>query len=107
MITTNFCKIAYLPDTAKTSDSFQKETNLESKVITEYLELEDKTEILPQQHTFLFMKDHEPNFRNHPKCRLINPAKSNLGKVIRQLLDNINSAERKSAKFQQWLIHRL
>ena len=47
------------------------------------------------------MKDHEPNFQSLPKSRLINLSKSNLGKVSKQLFDNINSAVRESTKLQQ------
>ena len=86
----------------KSNDNIQREINLEAKVIAEHLELKDKIEILPEQYAFLSLKDHKPNFQNHPKYRLINPSKSNLGKVSKQLLDNINLAVRKSTKLQQW-----
>ena len=43
-------------------------------------------------------------FANHPTCRLINPAKSELGKVSKQILDNINSKIRKMTKLNQWKI---
>ena len=40
---------------------------------------------------FISLKDHKPDFENHPKCRLINPAKSQLGKVSKAILDKINN----------------
>ena len=86
----------------KSNDNTQREINLEAKTIAKHLELDDKIEILPEQHAFLSLKDHKPNFQSNPKCRLINPSKSNLGKVSKQLLDNINSTVRKSTKLQQW-----
>jgi len=37
------------------------------------------------------------------KCRLINPAKSNIGTISKQQhLDHINSAIRNNSKLQQW-----
>ena len=79
-----------------------KRDQLEAKVIAEHLELDDKIEILPEQQAFLSLNNLKPNFQNHPKCRLMIPLKSNLGKVSKQLLDNINSAVRESTKLQQW-----
>ena len=86
----------------KSNDNTQREINLEAKIIAQHLELNDKIEILPEQHAFLSFEDHKPNFQSNPKCRLINSSKSNLGKVSKQLLDNINSAVRESTKLQQW-----
>ena len=40
---------------------------------------------------FITLKDHKENFSSHPKCRLINPAKSNLGKVSKSILEKITS----------------
>ena len=37
------------------------------------------------------MKDHKPQFPNQVKCRLINPTKSEIGKISKKILDNINS----------------
>ena len=40
---------------------------------------------------FISLKDNKPDFENHLKCRLINPCKSQLGKVSKALLGKINS----------------
>ena len=48
------------------------------------------------------MKDHKPNFENNPKCRLINPAKSELGKVSKRLLEEINKTIKNATKVSQW-----
>ena len=49
----------------------------------------------------VFIRDKE-NFINHPKCRLINPAKSELGKVTKTFLDQINQKIRSSTSVSQW-----
>ena len=35
-------------------------------------------------------KDHKPNFGSNPKCRLINPTKTEIGKISKQILERIN-----------------
>ena len=46
--------------------------------------------------------DHKPDFENHPKCRLINPSKSSLGKVSKVILDRINNDIRDQVHVNQW-----
>ena len=36
------------------------------------------------------MKDHKSNFLNHPTTRLINPAKNEIGRINKQILDQTN-----------------
>ena len=47
-------------------------------------------------------KDHKDNFESNPKCRLINPSKSELGKVSKVILDNISNRLREKLKVNQW-----
>ena len=51
---------------------------------------------------FISLKDHKENFNNNPQCRLINPAKSNLGKVSKTILDRINNNIRTQTHSNQW-----
>jgi hypothetical protein len=44
------------------------------------------------------LKDHKENFENNPKCRLINPAKSESGKLSKVILDKINSNFRQTTQ---------
>ena len=39
---------------------------------------------------YITIKDHKENFDINPKYRLINPAKSELGKVAKMIVENIN-----------------
>lgn len=41
--------------------------------------------------TFITLNDHKPNFTTNPKCRLINPLKSELGKVSKFLIEKVNT----------------
>ena len=45
-----------------------------------------RTEQVAKQQAYITLKDHKDNLANHPTCRLINPAKSELGKVSKQLV---------------------
>ncbi|XP_044172000.1 uncharacterized protein LOC122956391 [Acropora millepora] len=51
---------------------------------------------------FLTLKDHKPDFENHTKCRLINPAKSDVGKISKSILDTVNSKIREQTGVYQW-----
>ena len=70
----------------------------QAKSIAQELNIDNRTEQIAKQQAFITLKDHKDNFANHPPCRLINPAKSELGKVSKQILDNI----RKMTKLNQW-----
>ena len=52
--------------------------------------------------SFITLKDHKENFENNPKCRLINPAKIELGKVSKHILEKINKSIREATKVNQW-----
>jgi hypothetical protein len=48
------------------------------------------------------MVDHKDDFNINPKCRLINPAKSELGKVSKTMIENINNKVRAEIRANQW-----
>ena len=48
------------------------------------------------------MKDHKYNFLNHPTTRLINPAKNEIGRISKQILDQINSKLCEILKVNEW-----
>jgi hypothetical protein len=51
---------------------------------------------------FIYLKDHKENFENNRKCRLINPAKRESGKLSKVILDKINSNLRQKLNSNQW-----
>ena len=53
-------------------------------------------------NTFKRNKDHKENFENNPKCRLINPAKSDSGKISKLILDKVNTHLRTILNVNQW-----
>ena len=42
--------------------------------------------------------NHKPNFENNPTTRLINPAKNEIGRISKQIIDTINN----TLKLRQW-----
>ena len=86
----------------KAKDAAVKKLNNEDKAIAKQLEIEDKVYSLSKREAFVTMKDHKDNFMNNPKCRLINPTKSELGKVSKQILTKIVTALRMKTKMNSW-----
>ena len=86
---------------AQVPESKVREVSLEAKKITTNLGLADRVEMHSRDVGFISVKDHKLNFENDPKCRLINPAKSQIGKISKIILERINSKVRDSTKLQQ------
>ena len=74
----------------------------EAKDIAKSLNLDDRIEGHSEKSAFITLKDHKDGFQNNPKCKLINPAKSEIGKVSKKILDSINSQVREKTDLIQW-----
>ena len=59
----------------KSNDELVRELDGQSARIAERLKLDDRIEKLAMKEAFITLKDHKPNFSDHPTCRLINPLK--------------------------------
>ena len=59
-------------------------------------------EVIAEREPFVTLKDHKQDFTNKPACRLINPAKSEVGIISKQILEKINSQVRSASGLQQW-----
>ena len=53
-------------------------------------------------HYFITLKDQKENFLNNPKTRLLYPAKNELGRISKAILDKINLNLRNATKVNQW-----
>ena len=83
------------------NDTFQN-IEKERKNIASSLNISNLIELMNKEKAFISLKDHKPDFENHPKCRLINPAKSQLGKVSKAILDKINRIITTQTQINQW-----
>ena len=64
--------------------------NSEAKRIAEKLKLDDRIQQLQETEAFISVKDHKEGFPNSPSFRLINPSKSEIGKISKHILNKIN-----------------
>ena len=78
------------------------EINSEARILTSKLDLADRVQCYAKKPAFITLNDHELNFDNNPKYRLINPAKSEVGKISKVLLDKINNEVRCKTNLNQW-----
>ena len=76
--------------------------NEEASEITEKLLLGDRVQCIAPNEAFITIKDHKPNFPNNIKCRLLNPCKSEIGKISKKYLENINESVRNALNVNQW-----
>ena len=83
-------------------DDTRRSVNIMDKRIASSLGIEDRVDSIPGNECFVTLKDHKPDFQNKPSVRLLNPNKSNIGKVSKQKLAIINTKVREHLGVQQW-----
>ena len=76
--------------------------NMEARDIAKDQDLDERIESFSSRGAFITLKDHKENFQNDPKCRLINPAKSEIGKISKKLIERINREILEKTEVQQW-----
>ena len=86
----------------KSNDELVEKLDAQSARIAERLKLDDRVEKLAKTEAFVTLKDHKPNFNDHPTCRLINPSKREIGAISKHILDDINTSIITSTKINQW-----
>ena len=64
--------------------------NLEAKTNAELINLDERIECIVRTPVLVTLRDHKPDFRKNPPCRLINPARNELGKVTKLIIEKIN-----------------
>ena len=62
----------------------------EARTISKVLNIDDRVESMAMKEAFITLKDHKENFANKPTCRLINPSKTEVGRISKQILEEIN-----------------
>ena len=97
LLTENMTKIY-----KKSSRTKVNKINYNAKRIAEDLSLEDCVEKIYENEAYITIKDHKKNFPNKISCRLINPSKSDIGRISKQILDKINLKLTSDTKVNQW-----
>ena len=86
----------------KAEPSVKNDINMEAKQITKKLKINNRIDCMAEKDAFISIKDHKENFPNKVKCRLINPAKTEVGKISKHHLEKINNSIRTKTHMNQW-----
>ena len=87
---------------AKQSGNEKAAIDAEAKAIAEKLKIVDRAEAFAKRNAYITLKDHKENFANNPKCRLINPAKGEMGIVSKKRLESIIARVHSATNVNQW-----
>jgi len=79
-------------------DDMFNEINTEAQEIAGGLGLAERMDVLAKADAFVTLKDHKPNFNDTLPCRLLNPAKPELGVVSKTILERMTGQLRKHVK---------
>ena len=79
-----------------------RKVNKAHKKIVNNLDIEDRVFKTANRECFVTLKDHKDNFKNNPKCRLLNPTKCEVGKVSQQILTKKLNIIRRKTGLKQW-----
>ena len=88
--------------TKKHQSNQETSINLEAKRIAKPIFLGARIECIARTPAFVTLKDHKLDFRQNPSCRLINPAKNELIKVGKLIIEKINKKLISELHFSQW-----
>ena len=76
--------------------------NKEAAVLVGKLDLSDRVQVHTNNECFVTFKDHKPNFYAAKQCRLINPAKTEVGRISKQILEKIVLEVREKTRSNLW-----
>ena len=86
----------------KTNTKIKDKINKKGKEILKNKEALHRLNINKESNCFFTLKDYKENFPNNPTVRLINPAKNEIGRISKVILDKINSSLVNQLKVNQW-----
>ena len=73
-------------------DKISYKGNADGKKIIENKEVVNRRFVNGSNSCFITLKGYKPNFLNNSKIRLLNPAKNELGRISKSILDRINTS---------------
>ena len=86
----------------KTNKNCINKINKDASMIAKPLSIDDRIEKIQESQTYITVKDHKDNFPHSISCRLIDPSKTDIGKISKAILDKINIQLLSSIKVNQW-----
>ena len=86
----------------KVPPDLEKELKSEAKMLAHRLGIVDRVEKYNTKNCFITIKDHKSDFKTNPECRLINPAKTLIGRVSKIIVQDICDSLRLALNINQW-----
>ena len=86
----------------KTNQTKVNLINKQAYKIANKLGIDNRMQSLQESQAYITIKDHKENFPANPSFRLINPSKTDVGKISKQILDRINKDLLPSVEVNQW-----
>ena len=90
-------------DLSNNRNNLENTINKEAKLITDKLKISERVNKLNKKDCYLLLKDHKPNFNNKITTRLINPTRTEIGKISKTILEKTNQQIKEKLKLQQWI----
>ena len=87
---------------ASNNNNIKKKINATGKLVLRNNKVLKRIQTNGKNNCFISLKNHKENFQNNPTVKLINPAKNELGKISKVILDKINKKTRENLQFNQW-----
>ena len=75
----------------------------EAKTIDNNYDIAESVDCLLMTDAFITWNGYKPNFTTNPKCRLISPSNSELGKVSKFLIEVVSIIIRDKSILNQWI----
>ena len=79
-----------------------KRINRQARKTVKPFDVADRFDTMAKQECFVTLKNHREDYRTNPKYCLLNPTKSQLGKISKQILQKINKTLRSKLNLNQW-----
>lgn len=79
-----------------------RKTDVKAKNIAKNLNLDERIEKLNDSDAFLLIKDHKKNFPKKIECRVVNPTKTNIGKISKVILEKAVKSIKQQTQYHQW-----
>ena len=86
----------------KSAPDAKRSIDIESKLAAQSLAIDKKMECYAEKPAYVTLKDHKENFKTKLPCRLINPAKNEIGVVSKTSLASINKKVLEQYALNQW-----
>ena len=79
-----------------------KRINREARKVAKTFDVTDRVDTMEKQECFIMLKYHKEDYRTNPKYHLLNPTKSQLDKISKQISQKVNKTLKSKLNLNQW-----